>query len=469
VHFISLNYLVLVGLLLSFYYLPVFRRAQVYMLIVGSLVFYGTGQLHLLPLLTVAALSAGMLAWALKSHIRHSILLAIGVASYLSILAFFKYKFIPIFDVENYANSLDGPLRFMLLLPLPIGISFYTFQSISLIVDSHKKKYANILNSEPNRFVFIKNCFFYIVFFPQLVAGPIVKAHDFLPQIKPKYFSDVNLRLASQTIISGLFFKSVIADNLNVYTLNMEQIASKGNGNTLDAAVLLFVYSAQIYSDFFGYTLLAIGVAALFGYRLPENFNIPYIAQSISEFWRRWHISLSSFLREYLYYPLGGNRLGEIRTYLNLIVVMALGGLWHGAAMSYMFWGLFHGIGLALERPFLKSFFFRSQYPLMILLRTLTVFSFVSFAWIFFRFPEFDDVLSYLGVLISSAPDERGLLNSVDLFIIGALCFPVFVQHFFVKFEMELNTTFQIMIYGTMLFLFTVQRGPTDAFIYFQF
>jgi len=410
-----------------------------------------------------------LLAWTVKRKEKNKKALVFGVVLFLLILAFFKYKFLPIFNVENIAEGASSPVAFMLLLPLPIGISFYTFQAISLIVDSHKTEYKDRLDFGKNRFQFVKNCFFYITFFPQLVAGPIVKAHEFLPQIEAKSIRDIPVVAATKAIIVGLFFKSVLADNLNVFTLSMQEIAENSAGNAADAIILLSAYSAQIYADFFGYTLLAIGVASLFGYKLPDNFNVPYISQSISEFWRRWHISLSSFLREYLYFPLGGNRLGTSRTYVNLIIVMGLGGLWHGAALSYLFWGLFHGIGLALERPFLKTAFFKSENFIVMITRTFLVFCFVSFAWIFFRFPEFQDVKNYLTAFSHLGDEHAALLGLADRLVILVLALPVIVQHLLAKAKKEFSDLVQMAVYGAMLFLFFVQRGEVDAFIYFQF
>ncbi len=467
-HFISLNYLFLVLALFAVYYLPILRRLQVYILIIGSLVFYGSGQIHLLPLLIFTAFSAGVFAWLLKTDHYGKGLLTVCVILYLGVLAFFKYKFLPFFNIETHAANFSSPVEFLFLLPLPIGISFYTFQAISLSVDSYKDEYKTVFKQEKYRFNFIKNCFFYIIFFPQLVAGPIVKAHEFLPQIKPKYLRDVNFDSAIKTMICGLFFKSVIADNLNVYTQYMNQMVTNNEGVASDALILLTAYSGQIYADFFGYSLLAIGCAALFGYKLPDNFNIPYISQSIAEFWRRWHISLSSFLREYLYLPLGGNRKGRARTYVNLIIVMGLGGLWHGAALSFLFWGLFHGFALAIERPLLKTRIYTSQNIVFMYARIFIIFSFVSFAWIFFKFPNYADVQSYLGAFTAGS-DVKSVLNNADILAIGLLCSPVLLQHIFSKAGWAINRYFEAAVYGVMLFFFFVQRGETDAFIYFQF
>lgn len=179
-----------------------------------------------------------------------------------------------------------------------------------------------------------------------------MKAHQFMPQIGKKAIRDVPFAEAVKWIIWGLFFKSFVADNLAQFTVWMDQPATFQGLGRYDLLALLFCYSYQIFADFAGYSAIAIGSAALLGYRLPINFNRPYTARSFSDFWRRWHISLSSFLREYLYIPLGGNRHGPIRTYVNLFVTMALGGLWHGAAISFLLWGVAHGLALCVERAF---------------------------------------------------------------------------------------------------------------------
>ena len=236
-----------------------------------------------------------------------------------------------------------APLDFLLKLPLPIGISFFVFHNISLLVDLTRQKAA-----PPT----LTSVFLYIIFFPQLVAGPITRAEMFMPQIKPKYFVEIPFVEAAKWILTGYFFKLYVANNLNEMTSYMS-FPLYETLQTQDRWLLVFLYSYQIYADFFGYSAIAIGLGLLFGYRLPINFNLPYISTSFSEFWTRWHISLSTWLRTYLYIPLGGNRHGVWRTYLNLMIVMGLGGLWHGAGLGYLMWGLLHGLLLVIERPLL--------------------------------------------------------------------------------------------------------------------
>jgi len=307
---------------LVLYYLPPVRAYQVQLLVAASLVFYGYGQPELLPLLAVAVL--GTYLFLLLAHRNRALWLPLGIGFNLALLAFFKYKFL--FLGTQPAPTGQPLVDFLLRLPLPIGISFFVFHNISLLVDMTKKEAPSCD---------LRGVFLYIIFFPQLVAGPITRAQMFMPQIAPKYLSDVPFVDATRWILVGFFFKLFVANNLNEMTSHMDFPLYEAL-QTQDRWLLVFLYSYQIYADFFGYSGIAIGLALLFGYRLPINFDLPYIAISFSEFWTRWHMSLSNWLRTYLYIPLGGNRRGTVRTYLNLIIVMGLGGLWHGAGLSYL-------------------------------------------------------------------------------------------------------------------------------------
>ena len=324
--FTSWQFGVFAATVFAAYYLPALRSFQVQLLVVASLFFYGYGQPELLALLAVAVFGTYLfLVLALRNR---KAWLPVGIAFNLALLAFFKYKLL---FIDPAAPSLVdfAPLDFLLKLPLPIGISFFVFHNISLLVDLTRQKVA-----PPT----LAGVFLYIIFFPQLVSGPITRAEMFMPQIKPKYFADIPFVEAAKWILTGFFFKLYVANNLNEMTSYMS-FPLYETLQTQDRWLLVFLYSYQIYADFFGYSAIAIGLGLLFGYRLPINFNLPYISTSFSEFWTRWHISLSTWLRTYLYVPLGGNRHGLWRTYLNLMIVMGLGGLWHGAGLSYLLGG----------------------------------------------------------------------------------------------------------------------------------
>ncbi|QIG92803.1 MBOAT family O-acyltransferase [Bradyrhizobium sp. 6(2017)] len=449
--FTSWQFAIFVGVVFVAYYLPIFRRTQVYLLIAASIFFYGYGQPELLPLLVVAVVGT----WAfLVLSFRRSSYTAVGIIFNLGLLAFFKYKFL--FFAPPVATG--HPLgNFLLNLPLPIGISFFVFHNISLLVDLPKQK----------RPATVWEIFLYVIFFPQLISGPITQARNFFPQIKPKEIAAVPFVEAVQWLVLGYFFKLYVANNLNEMTLYMAYPLFE-TVKTADKWLLLFLYSFQIYADFFGYSSIALGLGLLFGYRLPENFNRPYIASSIADFWRRWHISLSSWLRTYLYIPLGGSRHGPTRTYFNLIATMGLGGLWHGAGLSYLVWGLMHGVLLAAERPFFDKLD-RLKSPTLTALRALIVFLAVSMLWIFFKLPDFTHAASYFSALFT----ESHIQNPPRIYRTLALAYslPVIVQHFIRPGRPQKGWTraLEPFAYGALVALAFSEAGPESAFIYFQF
>jgi len=339
-----------------------------------------------------------------------------------------------------------------------------------LLVDVFKEKKDGRYSLANDSFVeHAKRTLFFISFFPHLVSGPILKAHDFLPQIKPKYFSDIDWIKCFKALVLGYFLKMVVADNLKDFTFWISYPYFKGH-TAITLITMLFGYSCQIFADFAGYSLIAVGLAQLFGYNLINNFNFPYISSSMQEFWKRWHISLSSFLMEYLYIPLGGNRKGKVRTYVNLLLTMFLGGLWHGAAWSYAVWGLVHGFALSIERALKGNTIIRpGKYYLVF--KRLLVFCIVTFAWLFFKLPDFSQVLEYL----------RTIAKNMSFSFQSKLCFniilyssPVFLFHliYLLRKNINFNMAFEkycYILYGIMLFLLLTNSGSSGSFIYFQF
>ncbi len=314
--FNSSVFLLLLAVTFFFYYQKWLLKYQVLILIFSSLIFYAYNNPALLILLLFSAginvTSSYYVAYGNPAN--RKVIATAGVVFNLLVLAFFKYS--PLMARSLFAaNSSIG--EFLLTIPLPIGISFYTFEGISLLVDVYKEKrgenesLANISFKEH-----AQRTLFFISFFPHLVSGPILKAHDFLPQIKTKLFKDIDWAKCFKQLVLGYFLKMVVADNLKDYTFNIAFPYFEAY-SAITLLTLLVGYSCQIFADFAGYSLIAIGLAQLFGYSLINNFNFPYISSSFQEFWKRWHISLSSFLMEYLYFPLGGNRKGKFRTYLN--------------------------------------------------------------------------------------------------------------------------------------------------------
>ena len=469
--FNSLPFFLLVTFAFVLFYFQANGRAQTAVLITASLIFYGYGQPYLLILLitsaSINALTSYRVYFATSNQQRFYWAFA-GVATNLLVLAFFKYN--RLLATSFWRDGVSGVGELLLTVPLPIGISFYTFQGISLLVDAYRnfseKRLSPITLDEKFSSHFSKT-FFFIVFFPQLVAGPIVKAHDFFPQIAQKFFKDIHWNTVVRSLIMGFFLKSVIADNLKDQTFWIAYPYFESSAS-LTLIALLLGYSAQIFADFAGYSLIAIGVAALFGYVLPQNFNFPYISQSIAEFWRRWHISLSSWLKEYLYIPLGGNRKGAVRTYINLMITMILGGLWHGAAWSYAVWGAWHGVGLAVERAL---GFDKGGRGIIAVLRMLLVFSFVTLGWLLFKLPDFSQAVKYMVIMFKFNTFSFDILRVLITLI---YVMPVALWH--INYLLSQNERFArfgkrfaYIPYALMLFLISVNSGSQGEFIYFQF
>jgi alginate O-acetyltransferase complex protein AlgI len=300
-----------------------------------------------------------------------------------------------------------------------------------------------------------------------LIAGPIVKARDFLPQIVPKYLKEINREKVFKDLVLGYFLKMVVADNLKDFTFWIEYPYFQ-EYKTIDLIMMLFGYSSQIFADFAGYSLIAIGLAGLFGYQLRDNFNFPYIASSFKDFWKRWHISLSSFLMEYLYFPLGGSKKGKARTYINLFIVMALGGLWHGAAWSYMIWGFTHGLFLAMER-FIFDKFKINPSRFNNIFYSFFVFTVVTFAWLLFKLPDFSHVLLYIKTIFTNASFSFSKTLFLNIFIFSL---PVYIYHFrkiFTSISKQKTVDYRYVAYAIMIFLIISNSGTSGAFIYFQF
>lgn len=451
--FTDLNFVYLFLVTFILYYLARSSKLQVLILIAASFVFYSFHNPYLLALLVASiALNSFSYIKVVGAHSKRQTKLfaTLGVVINLTILGIFKYfNFIQ----TSSLSSMDLP-EILVNIPLPIGISFYTFQGISLVVDA----YRGDIKSKTK----YKNIALFIAFFPQLVAGPIVRAKDFLPQIQYKKLKEIDYEFAYRRIVEGYFLKLVVANNLNQLTFYMQNPYYKMFSSS-ELFIFLNGYSAQIFADFAGYSSIAIGLAALFGYRLKENFNYPYIASSFKDFWQRWHISLSSFLKIYLYIPLGGNRKGKLRTYVNLMLTMCLGGFWHGAAWSYIVWGAFHGGVLAIER-FVGNHIKRNIVPK--LFKVLFVYLLVTFAWLLFKLPEFRDVIGYCEAFLNNHDQGAQLLSKRSIYVI-IYSLPVYLMHLY-KLK-NIKGIPQWFIYGVMLFSIVCFSETGASFIYFQF
>jgi alginate O-acetyltransferase complex protein AlgI len=363
-------------------------------LVIASYYFYAQWDWRFCFLLagsSIVSFLAGRLIGASTEQRQRRITLGIAVALHLGLLGVFKYFDFFILSANNLARllGLEHELPFIEIL-LPVGISFFTFHGISYITDVYRGDVA--VCRDP------LDMLLYMSFFPQLVAGPIVRAAYFLPQLDRPSTEPIPIAAALLLITGGLFKKVVIANYLATGLVDPVFAAPTSYGGP-DLLLATYGYAVQIYCDFSAYSDMAIALAALLGFRFPANFDQPYRAQRLREFWRRWHISLSTWLRDYLYKPLGGNRYGRLKTYRNLLLTMLLGGIWHGAGWKFVMWGALHGGGLAVERliePWLGR---RSLTPAGKIVATLIVFHFVCFAWIFFRAEDFAMARLYIAGL----------------------------------------------------------------------
>jgi alginate O-acetyltransferase complex protein AlgI len=453
-----------------------------------SIFFYyksGGFFLSLLVLTTIIDFSLGLIIHHAKSKLKKRLLLAISVFVNLGILSYFKYSYFFIgsvnsifgthFEVVNlfaqWSNALLGSHFRIDTIILPVGISFFTFQSLSYTIDVYRGKLTPV-NS-------IIDFGFFVSFFPQLVAGPIVRAADFLPQLKEKYhLSTEEMGHAFFLILNGLVKKMLISDYISINFVD-RIFDSPHSYSGFENLMGVYGYTIQIYCDFSGYTDIAIGVALLLGFRLNINFNSPYKAESISDFWRRWHISLSSWLRDYLYIPLGGNRKGKVRTYINLMITMLLGGLWHGAHIKFIIWGGLHGLGLAWHKLWenISPFKHKRNWWLHFISVVIT-FHFVCFAWIFFRASSMENVGAILTQITQSfqwqlIPQMLSSYSTVFLLMLVA-----YVIHWLPSTYKErcrgwfIHTPVYAKVAIAVLLVVVVYQAKSSAiqpFIYFQF
>jgi D-alanyl-lipoteichoic acid acyltransferase DltB (MBOAT superfamily) len=388
----------------------------------------------------------------------------VGVGASLAILAYFKYRG---FLAANLTFlGLDPPLGEVLL---PLGVSFYTFHAISYMVDVYRRVV-------PANRSFL-DVALYLAFFPQLVAGPITRASQFLPQLatprrrrRPGRMSADVAERALMLIALGLFKKVVCADVLGEYVDEVFRVVRVQPGVNL--ALAAYAYAFQIYFDFSGYSDMAIGIAALMGFELPINFRLPYAATNPSDFWRRWHISLSTWLRDYLYVPLGGNRRGRVRTYVNLMLTMLLGGLWHGPAWNYVAWGAYHGGLLAVHRWWREA---RGAPAAVVtgarlFLHRLVMFHLACVGWVIFRVEKAGDIglffqgLAKPGVVVTPVFVRAAIWTGLAFAIHQLVAERDFARRF-----LALPPVAQAASYATVAVLVFLFSPVTQRFIYFQF
>ena len=398
--------------------------------------------------------------------------LVVAIVFNLAILGVFKYYDFFISSVEDGLERLGfAPNLPLLQVVLPVGISFFTFQALSYVIDVYRGKVAatNLLQFAV-----------YLAFFPQLVAGPIVRASEFLPQLERRLNPrEIDFTRAAVLIASGLFKKVVIAGYL-ADALVDDVFAFPERFSGAEILLGVYGYAIQIYADFSGYTDIAIGVALLLGFRFPENFNQPYRATSIGDFWRRWHMTLSRWLRDYLYITLGGNRGGKANRDRNLFLTMLLGGLWHGAAWPFVIWGAYQGGGLMAERRLSewkdrkRNRSARTKQPAKTLLRWLATFHFICLGWVFFRSETLSDARALLGQLFTSFLSPAPNINAVFVgVVVCALFAQMLSRQTLANVQTQLaNLPAWVVAVGFGIWMLVVdQFGPEGVapFIYFQF
>ena len=393
-------------IVLSLYY--VFPdKAKNNLLLVASLIFYAWGEVYYVLLMLFSILinyGFGLAVESIKQDKSRKIALGVAISSNLLILISLKYANFITDNINILLSEFSFKTINLAQIPLPIGISFFTFQAMSYVIDVYRKE-AKVQKN-------IFDLALYISLFPQLIAGPIVRFHDVAEQIRHRIVSASLFFSGTQRFIYGLAKKMLIANPLGEVA---DQIFSLAPDELSMGVAWLGIscYTLQIYFDFSGYSDMAIGLGRMFGFRFLENFNYPYISKSIQEFWRRWHISLSSWFRDYLYIPLGGNRKGSIRTYFNLLTVFFLCGLWHGSSWNFIIWGLYHGSFLMLERMGLGGFISQQAKPLQYLYALLAV----MIGWVFFRAETLSGASTFLQAMF--VPMESTSVYSVTYYLSG--------------------------------------------------
>ncbi|GER80390.1 D-alanyl-lipoteichoic acid acyltransferase DltB [Candidatus Denitrolinea symbiosum] len=417
--------------------------------------------LGLLILITVVDYEISRLLLRAKTSKGKNYLLFASVILNLTVLGIFKYLNFFI-DNLNIVFSRFGWEMGAVSIILPIGISFYTFETLSYVIDVYRG------NTEPADSLLDYAVF--LTFFPRLVAGPIMRASQFLPQLKRGVvINPSNFITGAQLFAQGLVKKVLVADRLSV---GIDLVYSNpARFSPASVWLAVFAYSIQIYFDFSGYSDMAMGVAKTFGFDLAQNFHLPYVSQSITEFWRRWHISLSTWLRDYLYIPLGGNRKGKVRTYLNLMVTMLLGGLWHGASWNFVVWGGLHGIYLATER-LLGWSHAKSEARPFNWIKALFIFVLVSVTWVFFRSSSWQTteiVLSKLFFISTSGVhwQHAPALAFVPIIIIGGWIMRA--RNFEIP-KLTLEQPYAIpLLMAEYFWVYLFFPANINPFIYFQF
>ncbi len=469
--FNSLSFVLFLTIVLTLYYLRIFNWTnKKRMLLLSSYIFYGMWNPPLVILLWISTLvdwTAGKRLAVEENQKKRKLWLLLSMVVNLGFLAFFKYGDFLLENFTQLVNAIGIEFQAQPMdIILPMGISFYTFQTMSYTIDMYKRK-----TERARTFL---DFALYVTFFPQLVAGPIVRAKELITQFYEPKKATVNQFVWGLFLLTiGLFQKVVMADTLLSGTSDNVFGANKIL-HGLDAWIGTLAFSGQIFFDFAGYSTCAIGIALMLGIILPDNFRYPYAAIGFSDLWKRWHISLSSWLRDYLYIPLGGNRHGITRMYVALALTMLLGGLWHGAAWTFVVWGALHGLYLVTERLLKKVVKLKVNNWNGVLLALIT-YTFVNFTWVFFRAREFSTAKDILSSMFFMNPEGEKVLQTFDIIKVFSVITILFICHWLMR-----NTSMKTvslktppwvlgLVWAIMFFLICIAQGSGEQFIYFQF
>lgn len=469
--FNSLTFMVFFALVLALHAMPFKWTTKKFNLLIASYLFYAAWNPPFIILLWVSTVvdwyAAQKLVHAEKPLAR-KVWMLLSVVVNLGMLAYFKYG---TFLLENFTALMAGigvdyqaPAYDIIL---PVGISFYTFATLSYTLDIYLRR------AEPAK-NFLDYALF-VTFFPHLVAGPIMRPTELVPQfVEPRKANKQMLFFGLGLMTLGLFQKVVLADSFLAPAAEM--IYDRGAvPGLVDSWIATLAFSGQIFCDFAGYSTTAIGAAMCLGFAMPDNFRFPYAAIGFSDFWRRWHITLSSWLRDYLYIPLGGNRHGEARTYLALMVTMLLGGLWHGASWAFVVWGGLHGLYLAVERALRSRFSDYKPGPFALLLFALLTYFLINITWVFFRADSFGKAWTILNGMFGMNSTAEPILPTVHLVIVSLIILGIVFAHWRMR-EQTLETAIAKVpaavlsgVWAVMAFAVVIAQGAGNAFIYFQF
>ncbi|HJP62411.1 MAG TPA: MBOAT family O-acyltransferase [Mucilaginibacter sp.] len=492
--FNSYTFVAFFVVMLVLHNLPISWKAKKVNLLLASYVFYAAWNppfILLLWLSTVVDFFVGRALYTQPNKAKRRLLLVLSLIGNLGMLCFFKYGG---FILENFVHVVNAfgvdyhPAKPNII--LPAGISFYTFTTLCYTVDMYKKKSAPVKS--------LLDFSLFVTFFPHLVAGPIVRPPQLVPQFETEHKATTDQLINGLLLLTlGLFMKVVCADTLLAATSDLV-FSSPGNMGPLDAWAGVLAFSGQIFFDFAGYSTSAIGVAMCLGFILPQNFLYPYAAIGFSDFWRRWHITLSSWLRDYLYIPLGGNREGKFRTYINVMITMLIGGLWHGANWTFVAWGGLHGLYLWVEKA-LKDSRARisdkpdGEIPATVVIQAslapgqsaknsggfiyaLFTFLLICVTWVFFRSATFTGAWRILHSMAGQAPPSGPpMLTTADVAKVGVVITLMLAFHWFMRNTTVSKTASKMpwwltgIVWSFLIIMIVLSQQTGKAFIYFQF